>query len=46
MLDKISRSNEEWQKILTPEQYEVTQKKGTELPFTGRYDNFKSNGIY
>lgn len=46
MLDKISRSNEEWQKILTPEQYEITQKKGTELPFTGRYDNFKGNGIY
>jgi len=46
MLDKISRSNEEWQKILTPEQNEITQKKGTELPFTGRYDNFKGNGIY
>ena len=46
MLDKISRSNEEWQKILTPEQYEITQKRGTELPFTGRYDNFKGNGIY
>ena len=46
MLDKISRSNEEWQKILTSEQYEITQKKGTELPFTGRYDNFKGNGIY
>ncbi len=46
MPEKISRSDEEWQKILTAEQYEITQKKGTEPPFTGKYDNFKGNGIY
>ena len=46
MPEKISRSDEEWQRILTSEQYEITQKKGTEPPFTGKYDNFKGNGIY
>jgi len=46
MLEKISRSDEAWQKILTAEQYEITQKKGTEPPFTGKYYNFKGNGIY
>lgn len=46
MLDKINRSNEEWQKILTSEQYEITRGKGTEPPFTGKYYNFKGEGIY
>ena len=46
MPEKISRSDEAWQKILTAEQYEITQKKGTEPPFTGKYYNFKGNGIY
>ncbi len=46
MPEKISGSDEEWQKILTSEQYEITRGKGTEPPFTGRYDNFKGNGIY
>ena len=46
MPEKISDRDKEWQKILTSEQYEITRGKGTELPFTGRYDNFKGNGIY
>ena len=46
MLEKISKSDEEWQRILTPEQYEITQKKGTEPPFTGKYHDFKGSGIY
>ena len=31
---------------LTPEQYEVTQHGATEIPFTGKYDNFYQKGIY
>ena len=43
---KVIKSDEEWQQLLTPEQYEVTRKKGTEPPFTGKYHNFKGKGIY
>ena len=46
MTQKVIKSDEEWRQILTPEQYEVTQKKGTEPPFTGKYHNFKEQGIY
>jgi len=44
--EKIMKSNEEWRKILTKEQYEITRKKGTERPFSGRYHDFKGKGIY
>jgi peptide-methionine (R)-S-oxide reductase len=46
MNEKISKSDQEWRQILTPEQYEITQKKGTEPPFTGKYYNFKERGTY
>jgi peptide-methionine (R)-S-oxide reductase len=46
MGDKISKSNEEWKNVLTPEQYRVTREKGTEPPFTGEYDDFKGVGVY
>ena len=46
MSEKVVRSDEEWRQLLTPEQYEVTQKKGTEPPFTGTYHNFKGKGEY
>lgn len=46
MPDKIIKSDEEWRRLLTPEQYAVTRKKGTEPPFTGAYYNFKGKGIY
>ena len=35
MTDKLTRSNDEWREQLTPEQYRVTRKKGTERAFTG-----------
>jgi peptide-methionine (R)-S-oxide reductase len=46
MSNKISRSNKEWRRLLTPEQYKITREKGTETPFTGKCCNFKGEGIY
>ncbi len=46
MTDKIVMSDNDLRKKLTPEQYRVTQKCGTELPFTGKYYNFKGKGKY
>jgi len=39
-------SDAEWRKRLTPEQYRVTRRKGTERPFTGKYWNTKTEGTY
>ena len=46
MTDKIEKSDQEWMKELTPEQYRVTRQKGTERPFTGDYHDSKKQGIY
>jgi len=46
MVEKIRRSEEEWQRLLTPEQFRVIRKKGTERAFTGQYHNFKGEGVY
>jgi peptide-methionine (R)-S-oxide reductase len=46
MTDKIKRSDEEWQKELTPEQFYVTRKAGTEPAFTGKYYRTKDSGTY
>ena len=43
---RINKSDTEWQRQLTPEQYEVTRKKSTEPPFTGKYHDFKGSGVY
>ncbi len=43
---KVVKSAEEWEKQLTPLQYQVTRKKGTEHPFTGQYYNFYEKGNY
>ena len=42
----MKKSKETLKKELTEEQYYVAQKKGTERPFTGEYNDHKENGIY
>jgi len=42
----ISRTDMEWKAQLTPVQYEVARKKGTEYAFTGKYHATKEPGIY
>jgi peptide-methionine (R)-S-oxide reductase len=44
--DKVVKPDTEWQKQLTPEQYEVTREKGTERPFTNKYANWHEKGVF
>ena len=46
MAPKVSKSDEEWKRQLTPEQYEVTRRGGTERAFTGAYHHHKEPGVY
>lgn len=45
-VDKVVKTNEEWKRQLTPEQYRITRKKGTERAFTGQYADHHEQGIY
>ncbi len=46
MVNKIQKTDAEWQQQLTPEQFKVTRKKGTERAFTGEYHDNKASGVY
>lgn len=46
MVEKLTKSDAEWKKELTPEQYQVTRRQGTEMAFTGEYWNNHESGIY
>lgn len=43
---KVIKSNEEWQKILPQEVYYIARQKGTERPWSSRFENFKEVGTY
>ncbi len=45
-VEKIHKSDEEWKRQLTPEQFEVTRHAGTERAFTGKYWNNHEHGLY
>jgi peptide-methionine (R)-S-oxide reductase len=46
MDDKVVKSDAEWRRELSPEQFEVTRKKGTERAFTGAYWDHHERGVY
>ena len=46
MTNKVTKTEAEWKELLTPEQFQVTRKKGTERAFTGEYHKTKDAGVY
>jgi peptide-methionine (R)-S-oxide reductase len=46
LMEKIIKTEKEWQAQLTPEQFRITRKKGTERAFTGKYDQHYEKGVY
>jgi len=45
-VERIVKTDEEWKKILSPEEFKITRKKGTEPAFSGKYASTKDRGIY
>jgi peptide-methionine (R)-S-oxide reductase len=46
LTEKVIKTEKEWQSQLTPEQFRITRKKGTERAFTGKYDKYYEKGVY
>ncbi len=45
-VEKVEKSDAEWRKQLTTEEYEITRQAGTEIPGTGKYANNHADGLY
>lgn len=43
---EIKKSEQEWKKCLSPEEFNILREKGTEAPFAGRYNKNKRKGVY
>ena len=46
IMGKLNKTEREWQRELSPEEYRITRQKGTEPAFTGKYWNTKQQGTY
>lgn len=46
MGETVTKTKEQWKKLLTPEQYHILRERGTERAFSGKYDKHSEYGIY
>jgi peptide-methionine (R)-S-oxide reductase len=45
-VERVEKSPAEWKKELTPEQFEIARRAGTEIPGSGKYANYHADGLY